>query len=264
MELGNKPKLLMGKVMHKRLFPRVNAFTYNMYYLSFPLSQLKQLARGWRFGLNKFAPMSFHEKDHGKRDGSDLKQWAREILDQYGVSKADGEITLIALPRIFGYVFNPVSFWLCHDKAGGLRAVICEVNNTFGETHSYLCAHHDHRVITNDDWLEGKKLFHVSPFMQRKGLYKFRFAFNGDKAGIWIDYYDEERRKKLLTAVTGKYVEFNEKNLRRAFWKYPLITLKTIMLIHWQALKLMAKRIQYVPKPVQKNEKISATKDLNP
>lgn len=260
MELA--PKILFGRVMHKRLFPRANAFNYGIYYIACPLSQIKNLADGWRFNINKFGLLSFYERDHGARDGSDLNGWAKNILEKYNVKAADGEIVLITLPRVLGYVFNPVSFWLCYDKSSNIRAVICEVNNTFGETHSYLCAHHDHRPIEEDDWLEGEKLFHVSPFMTREGFYKFRFAIKSDKVRIHIDYYDGTQKKKLLTAVTADQKPFSRAALRKAFWAYPLITIKTIFLIHWQAIKLVLKKIQYVPKPVQKNEKLSTTKNL--
>src|SRR6202012_458830 len=104
---------------------------------------LQEIYSGRLFGLDRFGLLSFYNRDHGDRSGSDLASWARAVLHSAKVTNADGEIVLITLPRVLGYTFNPVSFWLCHDKTGDLRAVICEVNNTFGETHSYICAHPD-------------------------------------------------------------------------------------------------------------------------
>jgi len=257
------PRLFLSDVMHKRLLPKVNEFTYGVYYLAFPLSKLDDLP----LPVNRFGAMSFYEKDHGLRDGSSLENWARRILNHYNIDKADGEIVLISLPRILGYVFNPVSFWVCHDKAGAVRAVICEVNNTFGETHTYLCAHDDQRVISKDDWLQADKLFHVSPFLKREGYYKFRFAFDQSgqetgRAGIWITYYNGSGDRQLLTALTGRFRPMTTSSLRQVFWRYPLVTLKTIALIHWQAIKLLSKGIRYVVKPDQIEPRHSATGNL--
>lgn len=241
--------------MHKRLFPKVNAFSYGIFYLAFPLSQIKNLP----IKINHFGALSFYVSDHGMRDGYDLETWARDILNKYGITQANGEIVLVCMPRVFGYVFNPVSFWICYDQDRKVRAVLCEVNNTFGETHTYLCAHPDQAEITSDDILEGQKVFHVSPFLQRDGHYTFRFDFSGSRCGFWIDYYDGNGKKQLITALTGKLVNMNAANLRKACWTYPLVTFKAIGLIHWQALKLLAKGIKYVPKPKQKVEKITTT-----
>lgn len=259
-----QPSLMFGEVMHRRLFPKVNGFKYGIYYLALPLSQVKNIKN---LKINKFSALSFHTKDHAARKGDNLEQWARDILAQYKIDKADGDIILIALPRIFGYVFNPISYWMCLDKNQNLRAVICEVNNTFGQTHSYLCAHEDQRSIDNKDWLRSDKIFHVSPFLQRTGEYKFRFDWRPDdpkgvKFGSWVDYYDENGEKQLITSLIGRFSPLDKSQLRRAFWGYPLVTFKAITLIHWQALKLVAKKIKYVPKPAQKEEKLSATDNL--
>lgn len=246
------PQLFFGKVMHKRLFPKVNGFTYGIYYIAMPLSMINNMPmKVERPGL-----LSFYRRDHGARDGSDLEAWIKSALKPYGIS-VNGEIVLVTLPRVLGYVFNPVSFWLCFDLQQNLRAVVCEVNNTFGETHCYICAHHDQRPITGDDWLHGEKFFHVSPFLEREGRYRFRFALKDSMLGIWIDHYAADGRLQLLTALTGTLRPMTRKNLNHAFWRYPLVTLKAIGLIHWQAIKLLVKGMAYVPKPVQNNEKVS-------
>ena len=169
---------------------------------------------------------------------------------------------LVTMPSVLGYVFNPVSFYLCLDQEKDIRAVIAEVHNTFGEQHTYLCAHSDHTSITSDDWLEAEKLFHVSPFLERNGSYKFRFSLQKDKLGIWIDYFDKEKNKQLITSLIGNLQALNRSSINKAFLSHPLLTLKAIILIHWQALKLVAKNIRYVIKPKQCEEKVSATSNL--
>lgn len=257
------PKLFFPKVMHKRLFPKVNSFTYNMYYLAFPLSRIDELD----IAKNKFSYLSFYEKDHGARDGSSIDKWVRGLLEENQI-KFEGEVVLITLPRILGYVFNPVSFYFCLDENCLLRAVICEVNNTFGETHTYICAKENGEEIGSNDFLESKKLFHVSPFLEREGKYKFRFNYSPEKLGIWIDLYDKNGNKKLITSMVGKFEELNRNSLRKAFWSYPLITLKTIFLIHWQALKLVFRFIDIILKPVvakntpKTNDKIKLSSGL--
>lgn len=251
------PKILFGQVIHKRLFPKVNAFNYGIYYILLPLSGVNAALENKYFKLNRWGLISFYYKDHGNRDGGNLELWARDILKKYKIEKADGEIFLLTMPRVFGYVFNPVSFWYCFDKNKKLRAVICEVNNTFGETHSYICAHEDQSEITRDGFIAGQKVFHVSPFLEREGRYDFRFHLEQEKMGAWIDFFDKSGQKKLVTVLSGDFKDFNENNAGRAFWRYPLITIKSILLIHWQAVKLFVKGCEYVPKPVQKADKTS-------
>lgn len=246
------PRIYTATVMHKRLFPKINQFTYGVYYLVLPLPAEPLPVK----------ILSFCEKDHGARDGSNIHAWARGILTEYGLDNKISHITLITMPRVLGYVFNPVSFFLCFDNAGKLRAVICEVHNTFGEQHSYVCARADHEPISPDEWLEAEKLFHVSPFLPREGSYRFRFALAGEQLGIWIDYFDKASNRQLLTSLTGKLAPLNAASLRRAFWSHPLVTLKVIALIHWQAVRLASKGIRYIVKPPQREETVSATFDL--
>jgi len=243
------PQIFTAKVMHKRLLPKENSFAYGVYYLVLPLpaqAASKKLVR-------------FDASDLGYRDGSDPLLYAKSILADYGLNQEIQHIMLITMPRVLGYVFNPVSFYLCVDENKRLKAVIAEVHNTFGEQHAYLCAKADHAPIEADDWLEAEKLFHVSPFLERSGHYRFRFLLQNNKLGIWIDYFDKEKNKQLLTSLTGSLAPLNSASLRKAFWSHPLVTLKTVLLIHWQALKLLKKRIRYIPKPKQYEEKISST-----
>ena len=138
-----------------------------------------------------------------------------------------------------------------------------EVHNTFGEQHNYLCANPDHAPITADQWLEAEKVFHVSPFLNRHGDYKFRFDFTADSLGIWIDYYDADQQKQLVTSLTGTFMSLTSQALQRAFWRHPLVAVKAISLIHWQALKLLVRGIRFITKPEQFTQRTSATRNLN-
>ncbi len=232
--------------MHRRLRPRVNAFQYRVYYLCAPLRQLaafrSPLLRWSGFGL-----FGLHAQDLA--DGANWEAWIKRLLIEHGLSQAtEGEVTLITMPRILGYGFNPVSFWCCTDARGQLRAVLAEVHNTFGQRHHYLCAPEDGGVIDGERWLEAKKTFHVSPFMKIEGSYRFRFDIRPEKIGIWIDHHDAEGTL-LHTAVTGKREDLNTKHLWRCFWRHPLLTWRVIALIHYQAVKILLKKIRYIPLP---------------
>jgi DUF1365 family protein len=233
------PQILTAKVTHKRLQPVMKGFSYRVYYVAMPLPA---------------APLpswiqSFPQNDLGFRDGRCPMGWAQNILKENGLYQNVTNIILITMPRIVGYVFNPVSFYLCLDQNTQIQAIISEVHNTFGEQHSYLCFHEDHRPIKGNEWLKANKLFHVSPFFDREGSYHFRFELSKHRVGIWIDYYDNEQNKRLVTSLIGRLSPLTAQSLRKAFWSHPLVTLKTIMLIHWQALKLIRQGIPYLPKP---------------
>lgn len=262
--MGLGASILFGRVVHRRLFPAVNAFDYPIYYLSLDVDQIDQ---GHIDGLaiNRFAPLSFYAADHGAHDGGSLRPWINQILTQYGVED-QMQVTLIALPRVMGYVFNPVSFWVVQSADNNVRAVLCEVCNTFGQTHSYLCLPQDGTVLSNEQWLESPKVFHVSPFLPCDGRYAFRFDFRGlmgtagkNKIGIWIDYYAQDGQKQLVTTLTGELVPMTKGALRRAFWRYPLMTFGAIGLIHFQALKLWLKRQRFYRLPPQDPRRLTST-----
>ena len=246
------PQIFTAKVMHKRLSPKVNAFTYRIYYLALPLpvAPLPAIVQG--------VPVN----DLGYRDGRSPELWAKEILSQHNMADTISQIMLITMPRVLGYVFNPVSFYLCFDDQMRLRAVINEVHNTFGEQHSYLCLHADRRPIEAEDWLEAEKVFHVSPFLERNGHYRFRFQVQPSTLGIWIDYYDQQQNRQLLTALTGRLSPLSRRSLARAFWAHPLVTGRAIGLIHWQALKLAIKGIRYIPKPRAREDNVTISANL--
>jgi DUF1365 family protein len=167
----------------------------------------------------------------------------------------DGRLMLLAQPRMLGHVFNPVSFWLAYDKGGALRAVISEVSNTFGDRHSYLCAHDDHRPITREDTLSAQKIFHVSPFQPIEGGYTFRFDIREDRIGVWIDY--GTGNEGLYATLTGKRAPLTTPAILRAALRRPFGARRVLALIHWQALKLWWKGAPYRARPEPPGHEVS-------
>ncbi len=236
-----RPLLFLGHVMHRRLRPKVNAFVYPVFYVQLPLRDLAA-ADCAMFGVDRRGVLSFRSRDHGPRDGSPLLPWIENLLRQRGLP-CDGEITLQTFPRVFGYVFNPVSFWFCHDRAGRLIAVLAEVNNTFGGTHSYLL--HDHgEPLRDNEEMTADKVFHVSPFNEVEGGYRFRFRLDHAVQTARIDYDDAEG-EVLLTSISGKPKDWSAAALLAAFLKMPFLTFGVIARIHWQALKLWLKGVPF-------------------
>lgn len=252
------PRLLNAEVMHRRFTPKVNHFRYKVFYVGLPLKLLGTPIEGLK--QNKFGFLSFYNKDHGHRDGAELTQWTTEVLATAQLDKVIQNITLVAMPRVLGMVFNPVSFWMCYDAEQKLRAVICEVNNTFGETHTYLCTAEDNRPLTKNDWIVADKVFHVSPFMEREGTYKFRFAETDKMLSVEIDHYAPDGTKLLATSLIGRYEILTAKKAQKAFFKCPLLAAKVVGLIHYQAFKLVLKGIKYVPKPKQMAARLTSSK----
>jgi DUF1365 family protein len=249
----DKQWLYRGTVSHARLLPQEHRFSYPAFFICFPLREKYRL-QSRLFSLNRFNLFSYHEADHG--DGKDGEAWVRRILAAHDVSSADGEIRLLCLPRMLGFVFNPVSFWLCHDSNGGLRIILCEVNNTFGERHSYLLQAADNMAITSHTELQAKKVFHVSPFFPVRGEYHFRFQQNIEQRSASIHYL-EDGVLLLKTAISGKAQTLDDRHLLRLFFALGWSSLLVVLRIHWQALQLWLKGIPFHRKPSPPAQEIS-------
>ena len=252
------PVLCTGEVMHARTRPTRNVFHYPVFYLRLPLSRLQTLKIAG-LTINRRGLCQILNRDHGPRDGSDLLLWARKLLAEHGLAEvtADGEIVLQTMPRLFGYLFNPVSFYFCYDREARLRAVICEVSNTFGERHHYLVAHPDHHPIKPHDRLHARKAFHVSPFFPLGGDYVFHFG-GTPKAPVAIINYvataaadarNGAGRYGLRTWLRGHAVPLDASALRQAVWRFPFLTFGVIARIHWQALRLWLRQVTFFSKP---------------
>ena len=239
--LAAMPKIGFGQVRHMRLKPVQHAFNYPTYFLMLPM---RALAKGSTMALsrNRWAALSFYDKDHG--DGrSDSLAWIDELLRSEDIHDAAGEVWLHCYPRVFGYTFKPVSFWYCHRTDHTLRAIVVEVNNTFGERHCYLL---DKPVFGIEQ--TATKVFHVSPFNHLDGSYRFRFMTTANNTLARVDY-DDASGPLLETSVSGALEVLDKQSIRKALWRYPAMTFGVIARIHWQAFQLWRKRVAYVAKP---------------
>ena len=236
-----------GQVRHRRLKPVGNAFSYPTYFLLLPLRSLQRNGPG-ALARNRRAPLSFFDADHGDGRGPDAGgalAWLDGLLRAQGIADATGEVWLHTYPRVLGFTFKPVSFWYCHGADGRLRAIVVEVNNTFGQRHCYLLDRPAYGVELRAD-----KVFHVSPFCAIEGSYRFRFMLTPDhrQTVARIDY-DDVQGPLLQTSVSGTLQALTAASLRRALWRYPAMTWGVLGRIHWQALKLFLKRAPFFGKP---------------
>lgn len=243
------PLIGIGQIRHARLYPVGHVFSYRTWFLMLPMRSGHQF--GWRgLARNKSALVAFHDKDHGNGDG-DALAWFDQLLHRSGVHDADGEVWLQTYPRVFGYAFKPVSFWYAYNRAGALRAILAEVNNTFGERHCYLLA----SSVRWGKEMRADKVFHVSPFCRASGRYRFRFmrtdvaSVHGGRIVARVDHDDENGQPILQTSVSG-YLETLTRSARwKAMISMPFLTFGIIARIHWQALRLWLKKVPFNRKP---------------
>lgn len=235
------------RIFHARAKPKKNAFAYNLSYVMISDDEFCRSKKTALFSVDRSNIFSLRSKDYG--DGcTEPSRWIRDTLRRFQIQTADGRIALLTLPRIFGYAFNPVSFWFCHDRDNGLRAVIAEVNNTFGERHFYLCCHPDQRVIGCRDRLRVRKIFYVSPFLDIAGEYDFGFDCKAPGISVNINLMDENGIA-LATSMSGSPRPLSNLRLLAILARFPLQMIKVSGLIHWQALKLILKGVPRHAKP---------------
>lgn len=244
---------LQGHTFHKRRGDVKNAFRYTVDYVL--LDAEKSEKAPLLFGRNRANVMSLHDRDHGgaPKQGRGAK-WVREVLDTHGIAFF-GKVSLLAQPRVLGHVFNPVSFWLCHDFQGYLRVVIAEVSNTFGDRHCYLLHHEDGAAITGSDTMVAQKIFHVSPFQPVEGEYRFRFDFGDDHVNILIDYRHGEGG--VVATLEGGLVPLTNRGILKALTHRPFGSRRVLTLIYWQALLLKLKGAVYRRRPLPPETEVS-------
>lgn len=239
--MDTRPRLYLGHVMHRRLRPAANSFVYPVFYMLLPLRDLAAASCAV-FSVDRRNLLSFYSRDHGPHDGSALLPWIEAHLQEHGLP-SDGPVLLQTFPRVLGYLFNPVSFWYCHDRAGTLIAVLAEVNNTFGERCHYLL-HRGGVALDTDAALVAEKRLHVSPFNRVEGHYRFRFAPGAARQLVRIDY-DDNAGELLRTAIAGTARPWTARALLSAFLRMPFLTLGVTARIHWQALRLWLKGVPF-------------------
>ena len=229
-----------GVVTHTRFKPVKHFLKYNTFSFLIDLDEIKDLdQKNFIFSYNKFNIFSFYNKDHGDRDGKSLKDWVYDKLRRFKINSNINKVKLLCYPRIFGYVFNPLSIFYCYEN-NDLRAVFYEVKNTFNEQHTYIFK------IKNNERIEQKckKKFYVSPFIDMETYYNFKLLNPKEKLSIFIKQTDGE--ETVLTATqTGDKKEFSFKQLLINFFKYPLMTIKIISSIHYEAFFLWKKGAVY-------------------
>jgi uncharacterized protein len=264
----NTAALIIGEVTHERTRPAQHRFTYPLFWLRLPLRELQRGVPS--LAINRWGLAAFHERDHGARDGSSLFAWMSALLTEQNVAfdAATLEVDLYAAPRLFGYVFNPVSFWVCkrrgHSDETQVFAVLAEVNNTFQQSHRYLLTGPANSPIASGQTLRAEKQLHVSPFNEVRGHYEFRFHFSQDRWLAVIDYFDDvaaaidgSAARLLHTHVNGNAKAITRHNLRGALLRFPLQSLAVVARIHWHALLLAIKRVPFHGKLVSKMTGIS-------
>jgi DUF1365 family protein len=227
--------LYAGLVSHRRLRPRAHKLAYRIFMLLIDLDELDQLSRLRALGIGRFALLGFDPKRHG--DGSDrpLKAQVEALLAGAGIAHG-GPVRMLAMPKVLGHAFNPLTVYFCHDAKGGLSAILYEVNNTFGERHSYLIPAPDAALIRQNC----DKAFYVSPFMDMDLAYAFRVLRPDEKVLVAVDVSDAQGLV-LTTSFAGERQDLTDRNLIRAWLTHPWMTLGSLAAIHWEALFIWLK-----------------------
>jgi DUF1365 family protein len=237
--------LYFGRVTHVRTFPRRHRLSYGVWYLLVDLDELTELDRELKgFTVDRPGLVSFHTRDHGPRDGSPLRPWIEGHLADASIDLEGGPIRILCFPRVAGYVFNPLSVWFCHHRDGDVRALVYEVSNTFGERHSYLAPVDD--GAEEGDLVRHRfdKELYVSPFIDMAARYDFTTRMPDERMSVAVRELVAEG--KVLTAVLSAVrAPLSRSNLMRAFFAYPLVTVKVIAGIHLEALRLWRKGAPY-------------------
>ena len=228
-----------GVVTHTRFKPVKHFLKYKTFSFYIDLDEIKKLDNDNPiFSYNRFNIFSFYDKDHGDRDGKPLKVWVLDNLKKFNINENINKIKLLCYPRIFGYVFNPLSIFYCYED-NSLKAIFYEVKNTFNEQHTYIFKVKDNKIDQ-----KCKKRFYVSPFMDRDTYYNFKLLNPNKKLSVSIIQTDKD--DVVLTAVqTGTRKEFTFKQLIINFFRYPLMSIKIISAIHFEALLLWKKGAIY-------------------
>ena len=241
-----------GVVTHTRFKPVKHFLKYKTFSLLIDLDELEKLDKdNFIFSYNKFNIFSFYNRDHGNRDNCSLKQWVLESIKKFNIRVSVDKIKLLCYPRIFGFTFNPLSIFYCYKK-GKLKIIFYEVKNTFDEQHTYIFRTNNKKIIKQNC----KKKFYVSPFMEMQTSYDFKITESNKKLSVLIKQSD--KNGLILTASqTGNRKEFSFKQLISNFFKYPLMTIKIISAIHYEALILWKKGAIYRSRNIKKKTNLS-------
>jgi DUF1365 family protein len=241
--------LYRGGVVHRRLRPKAHQLNYRVFWLLLDLAEIDGLDRRVRlFSRNRFNLLSFHDRDHGDGSGAALRPQIEVWLGRAGIDIGEGPVRLLTMPRVLGYVFNPISLYYCHRIDGRLAAVVYEVTSTFGVRHAYVIP------VPVEDQAEGlirqgaAKALYVSPFMGMEMDYEFHGHAPGERLDLAINGVDAEGLL-ITAAMSAERHPFEDRNLLVAALALPFMTLKVVAAIHWEALKLWLKRVPLTRRP---------------
>lgn len=245
--------LYPGDVMHARMKPKPHRFAYKVFCLLIDVDRLGEAASASRlFSIGRFNLLSFHEADHGGLDGAAapgaLRGHVDALLAPAGVDARGGRVLLLCYPRLLGFAFNPLSVYFVYGAEGSLLALIYEVRNTFGEMHTYVCPVTDGQMSEAGIRQERNKLFYVSPFLGQSMRYRFRIRPPGPRVSVRILETDQEG-PILAATFTGERQSLTSAAIVKACASMPLMTLKVVAGIHWEAMKLWFKGIEFYSRP---------------
>ena len=244
--MSKNSALYVGTVMHRRIKPRRHSLSYRVFWLLLDLDELDDLDVKLRFfSRERFNLFGFRNADHGDGSRVPLRQQAERNLASAGIDLTGGKIRLLCMPRILGHAFNPISIYYCYDRAEQLVALIYEVHSTFGERHSYLIAAGSGSGVIEQNCL---KTFYVSPFMDMDIAYNFRIIDPASRVSAVIQCSDAQG-PVIVASLSGKRRALTDAALLRVFITHPLLTLKVIGGIHWEALRLWLKGMRLRPRP---------------
>lgn len=249
--------LYVGSVIHRRLRPRPHRLRYRVFWMLLDLDEIEGLeARLRLFSSNRFNLVSFHDRDHGDGSGRPLRAQITAKLAEAGIAFDGGRLMLFCMPRVFGYGFNPLSVWFCHRRDGTLAAILYDVQNTFGERHTYVRAvEPGNEAVVHQ---QAEKVFHVSPFLGMDMRYAFRVAPPEERVSVAIR--GEDRDGPLIVAsLAGDRVELSDRALLWQLAVHPLLTLKVIVAIHWHALRMILKGFRVYPNPSRRKPSSTLT-----
>ena len=245
-----------GSVMHRRVKPRAHSFRYSAYWLLFDIDELPLLHRRLCFfSHNRWNVFSFHDADHGSGSGTPLRAQIDRHLGKAGIDLDGGPVRILCMPRILGFVFNPLSVHFCYGRDGALKALLYEVHNTFRQRHSYLIGVPHHPGVTVEQTCA--KRFYVSPFMQMAMTYRFKVRAPSEAVSVLI-CGDDAGGPVIAAALEGQRRELTDAALLRVFVAMPLMTAKVAAAIHWQAVRLWLKGLAIVPRPAPPQDPVTA------
>jgi DUF1365 family protein len=243
-----RSSLFAGHVVHQRTRPKPHRLRYSVFYLALDLEEASSVGATLRFfSVNRFNLFSFHERDHGDGSSLPLLEQIRTKLRAEELD-ASGAIVLMTMPRMLGYAFNPLSLYFCYRKDAELEAILYEVNNTFGQRHTYLIP-----AIADADGLvrqESAKSLYVSPFLDTDMSYAFVTAPPKERVAISIIARDAQG-PVLIARLLANRVPLADKTLLRTLLAFPFLTLKVVAAIHWEALRLWLKGVRLTARPTQ-------------